>query len=169
MVAKLDYPERIISGCIHSIQPTISESCNAQLTYMAPGLVLNTCVSLNQCYHAEDAYNAAVWSDGLKIKDATSPCLHQFIVLPESLPRTTFPDAPAGPALGDGPAAASFNLRYKESPEETVRAAMEIVAFACNTPVVTKAYSDGTVCTGPGPLPDLSPAQQDSADSRAQK
>ena len=31
------------------------------------------------------------------------------------------------------------------------------------SPVETKEYSDGTAATGTGPLPDLSPAQQDAA------
>lgn len=45
------------AGVIHSIAPG-SQSCNAQVNTITPGRVESTCVTVGDCYHAEDAFNA---------------------------------------------------------------------------------------------------------------
>lgn len=53
------------------------------------------------------------------------------------------------------------------SPGATMDAQSSIVTPGGGGTFETKVYSDGTVATGLGPLPDLSPAQQDAAQAAA--
>lgn len=51
----------------------------------------------------------------------------------------------------------------RSAAEEAAREALMAPKVAAEPAIETKHYSDGTSATGPGPLPDLSPAQQDAA------
>lgn len=46
-----------MAGTLHSLMPG-STSCNAQLAVPLPGGVKDYCVTVGNCYHAEDALNA---------------------------------------------------------------------------------------------------------------
>jgi hypothetical protein len=49
--------QKIIAGTLHSLQSNAT-SCNAQLAYPVPGCVNNASVTVGECVHAEDAFNA---------------------------------------------------------------------------------------------------------------
>ena len=57
------------AGNIHSIVAGVS-SCNAQIAYPVFGGMSHTCVTVGDCYHAEDAFaaiagqEAAKWPNG---------------------------------------------------------------------------------------------------------
>jgi len=53
-----DYTGKVITGTMHSLNPG-SESCNASVAVVVPGGVNQfTCVTVGQCFYAEDAFNA---------------------------------------------------------------------------------------------------------------
>lgn len=53
-----DYAGKVRVGVIHTLQPG-TLSCNAQMSYVLPGIVGTTCVTIGELYHAEDALNQA--------------------------------------------------------------------------------------------------------------
>jgi hypothetical protein len=70
-----------------------------------------------------------------------------------------------GPMTASAPSLPSSDV---PSPEDLDRMAEEQQAKEATTPVIeTKTYSDGSSATGVAPLPDLSPAQQDAAQTSA--
>lgn len=47
----------LTAGVIHGLQPS-ANSCNATLAYPVPGGMQQTCITLGDSVHAEDAFNA---------------------------------------------------------------------------------------------------------------
>ena len=47
----------VYAGKLHSLNPG-TNSCNAQIAYPIMGGFGNICVTVRNCYHAEDAFNA---------------------------------------------------------------------------------------------------------------
>ena len=60
VICKPSYPGgRFVSGTIHTLSTDPnSTTCNGQVAYLMPSGIQNTSVTISDCYHAEDAYNA---------------------------------------------------------------------------------------------------------------
>jgi hypothetical protein len=59
------------AGVIHSINPGTT-ACNAQLAVPIPGGVTQLCITVGECYHAEDVFVAVDKATGAG-KDPASP------------------------------------------------------------------------------------------------
>ena len=60
VIYRPDYPNaKVVAGTIHSLaaDPNCT-TCNGQISTAIPGGFLTTCVTVGQCYHAEDALAA---------------------------------------------------------------------------------------------------------------
>jgi hypothetical protein len=47
----------VIAGTLHSLVAG-SNACNAQISFPVPGTCTSWCVTVGECFHAEDAFNA---------------------------------------------------------------------------------------------------------------
>lgn len=63
---------KVLAGTLHSLNAGVT-SCNAQLAYAVPGAIYNACVTIGDCYHAEDAL-AAITPKVETATAAASPC-----------------------------------------------------------------------------------------------
>jgi hypothetical protein len=209
LVLGYDWNKKLRVGVISNILQ--GDTCNATLYIIAPGRTDQFCISLKDCFHAEDAF-AAIAS-----QQAMLEALQKVMA-----ERGAAPDAPIQ-SIGIKDAAGLLYEAYNsavggktwngdtlpdwqtftqdQAKQKQVAAWVEVAKTAlselaimpapdpedreyldpvqppaqpyptdpptADTPVSliaveTKTYSDGTVVTGPGPLPDASPAQQDA-------
>jgi hypothetical protein len=60
VICKPSYPGgRFLAGTIHSLATNPNcTSCNGQIAYPMTNGIQNTSVTVSDCYHAEDAFNA---------------------------------------------------------------------------------------------------------------
>lgn len=98
---------------------------------------------------AEGAPEARAMPIALRVKD-TLVAAGISLDLPEAYVPKTYPKWVHGQVVHNEVAEAALVARM--APKVAAEPAIE-----------TKHYSDGTSATGPGPLPDLSPAQQEAA------
>jgi hypothetical protein len=57
VIHKFNGTATVIAGVLHSTMPG-STSCNGQIAFPIPGGVANWCVTVGECFHAEDALGA---------------------------------------------------------------------------------------------------------------
>lgn len=70
-----DHSGKVVAGVLHSTIPG-SDTCNGQIATAYPGGVNQLCVSIKDCYHAEDAWNA------IKVKVQTATATTGIVDLP---------------------------------------------------------------------------------------
>ncbi len=51
------YTKKVTAGVLHTTSAT-AQTCNGQLARALPGRVADLCVTIGDCVHAEDAYEA---------------------------------------------------------------------------------------------------------------
>lgn len=51
-------PKNVVAGTLHSLNAACT-SCNGQIAYPVPGGTNQACVTIGDCWHAEDAFIAA--------------------------------------------------------------------------------------------------------------
>jgi hypothetical protein len=57
VIGKFGYPPKLEIGVIHSLNADYT-TCNCSMAVIMPGAVANTCVTVGELYHAEDAFGA---------------------------------------------------------------------------------------------------------------
>ena len=158
-----------VYGRIYNIN-TQSETCNAMLANTIPGGTLPVYVTLDECFHAQDAY------DCIAAQQAAVDTLRTVVKERGEAPATgiattsiagrlyeCYCEAVGGKAFnGDVlPTWAEFTADVNK--EKQAKAWVAVANLAAMLFGYSKTYTDGTVVTGPGPLPEMSPAQQDAA------